>query len=50
MDPTHISFVSIGYIFIGEADRVVAMESNFRRIDMPETPTRTAFELDMMEV
>jgi hypothetical protein len=50
MDPAHISFVSIGYIFIGEADCVVAMESNFRRFDTPKTPTRTAFKLDMMEV
>jgi hypothetical protein len=37
------------HIFIGETNPTPAMETNFWRIGMAETPKRTAFELDTKE-
>jgi hypothetical protein len=50
-DPTRFTVVPVGdiHIFIGETDLTPAMETNFRRIGMAETPKRTAFELDTEE-
>jgi hypothetical protein len=50
-DPARFTVVPIGdiYIFIGETNPTLAMETNFRQIGMAETPKRTAFELDMEE-
>jgi hypothetical protein len=50
-DPTRFTVVPIGdiHIFIGETDLTPAMETNFWRIGMAETPKWTAFELDMEE-
>jgi hypothetical protein len=50
-DPTRLTIIPIGdiHIFIGEMDLTPAMETNFRRIGMAETPKRTAFELDTEE-
>jgi hypothetical protein len=50
-DPTRFTFILIGdiHIFIGEANPTPAMETNFRRIGMAETPKWTTFELDTEE-
>jgi hypothetical protein len=50
-DPTRFTVVPVGdiHIFIGETDLAPATETNFQRIDMAETPKRTAFELDTEE-
>jgi hypothetical protein len=50
-NPTRFTVVPIGniHIFIGETNPTSATETNFWRIDMAETPIRTAFELDTEE-
>jgi hypothetical protein len=50
-DPARFTIVLIGDIpiFIGETNPTPAMETNFWRIGMAETPKRTAFELDTEE-
>jgi hypothetical protein len=50
-DPARFTVIPIGgiHIFIGETNPTPAMETNFRRIGMAETPKRTAFELDTEE-
>jgi hypothetical protein len=47
-NPARFTVILIGdiHIFIGETNHTPAMETNFRRIGMAETPIRTAFELD----
>jgi hypothetical protein len=47
-DPARFIVVLIRdiHIFIGETNPIPAMETNFWRIGMAETPKRTAFELD----
>jgi hypothetical protein len=47
-DPARFTVVPIGdiHIFIGEINPTPAMETNFRRIGMAETPKWTAFKLD----
>jgi hypothetical protein len=50
-NPARFTVVPIGdiHIFIGETNPTPAMETDFRRIGMAETPIRTAFELDTEE-
>jgi hypothetical protein len=50
-DPARFTIVLIRdiHIFIGETNPTPAMETNFRRIGMAETPKPTAFELDTEE-
>jgi hypothetical protein len=50
-NPARFTVVLIGdiHIFIKETNLTPAMESNFRRIGMAETPKQTAFELDTKE-
>jgi hypothetical protein len=50
-NPVRFTIVPIGdiHIFIGETNPTPAMETNFRRIGMAETPIWTAFELDTEE-
>jgi hypothetical protein len=50
-DPARFTMIPIGdiHIFIRETNPTPAMETNFRRIGMAETPKRTAFEMDMEE-
>jgi hypothetical protein len=50
-NPARFTVIPIGdiHIFIRETNPTPATETNFRRIGMAETPTRTAFELDTEE-
>jgi hypothetical protein len=50
-NPARFTIVPIGdlHIFIRERNPTHATETNFRRIGMAETPTRTAFKLDTEE-
>jgi hypothetical protein len=50
-NPARFTVVSIGdiHIFIGETNPTPATETDFWRIGMAETPTRTTFKLDTEE-
>jgi hypothetical protein len=50
-NPARFSIILIRdiHIFIGETNPTPAMETDFRRISMAETPIWTAFELDTEE-